>query len=192
MLTFCNSYILWLLCCVQLRLVTVTFCDIDVVWCYVLSQYHFVSSSYMYSVQLEDFPYDLTEYFQALTLFLSIGRIFPIQNTCFLSVSYSFFSLHLRSPVHVVPPLYALRSFMMQILDRSLQRLSPRLFSSSSCLLRYFSGPSVFEFFKMGLSWCPLALWNSRPHDLFSSSPQQIQKCINSLMGTDILSLYVH
>jgi hypothetical protein len=39
MLTFCNSYVLWLLRCVQLRLVTVTFCDINVVWCYVLSQY---------------------------------------------------------------------------------------------------------------------------------------------------------
>jgi hypothetical protein len=41
---------------------------------------------------------------------------------------------------------------MMQVLDRSLQRLPPRLFSSSSCLLRYFSCPSVFEFFKIGLS----------------------------------------
>jgi hypothetical protein len=30
---------LWLLRCVQLRLVTVTFCDVNVVWCYVLSQY---------------------------------------------------------------------------------------------------------------------------------------------------------
>jgi hypothetical protein len=39
MLTFCNSYVLWLLHCVQLRLVTVTFCDVNVVWCYVLSQY---------------------------------------------------------------------------------------------------------------------------------------------------------
>jgi hypothetical protein len=39
MLTFCNSYVLWLLHSVQLRLVTVTFCDINVVWCYVLSQY---------------------------------------------------------------------------------------------------------------------------------------------------------
>jgi hypothetical protein len=39
MITFCNSYALWLLPCVQLRLVTVTFCDINVVWCYVLSQY---------------------------------------------------------------------------------------------------------------------------------------------------------
>ncbi len=39
MLTFCNSYVLWLLRCVQLRLVTVTFCDVAVVWCYVLSQY---------------------------------------------------------------------------------------------------------------------------------------------------------
>jgi hypothetical protein len=37
--TFCNSYVLWLLRCVQLRLVTVTFCDVNVVWCYVLSQY---------------------------------------------------------------------------------------------------------------------------------------------------------
>ncbi len=34
MLTFCNSYVLWLLRCVQLRLVTVTFCDINIVWCY--------------------------------------------------------------------------------------------------------------------------------------------------------------
>ncbi len=39
MLTFSNSYVLWLLRCVQLRLVTVTFCDVNVVWCYVLSQY---------------------------------------------------------------------------------------------------------------------------------------------------------
>ncbi len=39
MLTFCNSYVLWLQRCVQLRLVTVTFCDVNVVWCYVLSQY---------------------------------------------------------------------------------------------------------------------------------------------------------
>jgi hypothetical protein len=39
MLTFCNSYVLWLLRCVQLRLVTVTFCDVNVVWCYILSQY---------------------------------------------------------------------------------------------------------------------------------------------------------
>ncbi len=39
MLTFCNFYVLWLLRCVQLRLVTVTICDINVVWCYVLSQY---------------------------------------------------------------------------------------------------------------------------------------------------------
>jgi hypothetical protein len=39
MFTFCNSYVLWLLRCVKLRLVTVTFCDINVVWCYVLSQY---------------------------------------------------------------------------------------------------------------------------------------------------------
>ncbi len=31
--TFCNSYVLWLLRCVQLRLVTVTFCDIHVVCC---------------------------------------------------------------------------------------------------------------------------------------------------------------
>ncbi len=30
MLTFCNSYVLWLLRCVQLRLVTVTFCDVNV------------------------------------------------------------------------------------------------------------------------------------------------------------------
>ncbi len=28
-----------MLCCVQLRLVTVTFCDVNVVWCYILSQY---------------------------------------------------------------------------------------------------------------------------------------------------------
>ena len=39
MLTFCNSYVLWLLRCVKLRLVTVTFCDVKVVWCYVLSRY---------------------------------------------------------------------------------------------------------------------------------------------------------
>ncbi len=39
MLTFCNSYILWLLRCVQISLVTVTFCGVNVVWCYVLSQY---------------------------------------------------------------------------------------------------------------------------------------------------------
>jgi hypothetical protein len=39
MLTFCNSYVLWLLRCVQLRLVTVTYCDINIAWCYVLSQY---------------------------------------------------------------------------------------------------------------------------------------------------------
>ncbi len=39
MITFCNSYVLWLLRCVQLRLVTVTFCDVNVVWCYVLSQH---------------------------------------------------------------------------------------------------------------------------------------------------------
>ncbi len=43
MLTFWNSYVLWLLRCVQLGLVTVTICDVNVVWCYVLSQYHFVS-----------------------------------------------------------------------------------------------------------------------------------------------------
>ncbi len=41
MLTFCNSYILWLLCCVQLRLVAVTFSDVYVMWCYVLWQYPF-------------------------------------------------------------------------------------------------------------------------------------------------------
>jgi hypothetical protein len=39
MLTFCNSYVLWQLRYVQLRLVTVTFFDVNVVWCYVLSQY---------------------------------------------------------------------------------------------------------------------------------------------------------
>ena len=39
MLTFCNYYILWLLRCVQLCLVTVTFCDVNIVLCYVLSQY---------------------------------------------------------------------------------------------------------------------------------------------------------
>ncbi len=39
MLKFWNSYVLWLLRCVQLCLVTVTFCDVNVVWCYVLSQY---------------------------------------------------------------------------------------------------------------------------------------------------------
>ncbi len=39
MLTFCNCYVLWLLCCVQLRLVTVTLSDVNVVWCYFLSQY---------------------------------------------------------------------------------------------------------------------------------------------------------
>ncbi len=37
--TFCNSNVLWLLRCVLLRLVTVTFCDINVVWGYVMSQY---------------------------------------------------------------------------------------------------------------------------------------------------------
>ncbi len=46
MITFCNSYILWLLRCVQLRLVTVTFCDVNVVWCYVLSQYPLRPVSY--------------------------------------------------------------------------------------------------------------------------------------------------
>ncbi len=46
MLTFWNSYVLWLLRCVQLRLVTVTFCDVNVVWCYVLSQYHGHSDKY--------------------------------------------------------------------------------------------------------------------------------------------------
>jgi hypothetical protein len=40
MITFCNSYVLWLLRCVHLRLGTVTFWDVNVVWCYVLSQYH--------------------------------------------------------------------------------------------------------------------------------------------------------
>ncbi len=45
MLTFCNSYFLWLLRCVQLRLVTVTFCDINVVWWYILSQYRECTSS---------------------------------------------------------------------------------------------------------------------------------------------------
>ncbi len=39
MLTLCNFYVLWLLRYVQLRLVTVTFCDINFVWCYALSQY---------------------------------------------------------------------------------------------------------------------------------------------------------
>jgi hypothetical protein len=39
MLAFCNCYVLWLLRCVKLRLVTATFCDVAVVWCYVLSQY---------------------------------------------------------------------------------------------------------------------------------------------------------
>ncbi len=50
MLTFCNSYVLWLLRCVQLRLVTVTFCDVIAVWCYVLSQYRGVwfSSNLLY------------------------------------------------------------------------------------------------------------------------------------------------
>ncbi len=43
MLTVCNSYVLWLQRCVHLRLVTVTFCDVNVVWCYVLSQYRFAS-----------------------------------------------------------------------------------------------------------------------------------------------------
>ncbi len=44
MLTFCNSYVLWLLRCVQLRLVTVTFCDVNVVWCYVFLQYRQICS----------------------------------------------------------------------------------------------------------------------------------------------------
>ncbi len=46
MITFCNSYVLWLLRCVQLRLVTVTFFDVNVVWCHVLSQYLQNSFSY--------------------------------------------------------------------------------------------------------------------------------------------------
>jgi hypothetical protein len=49
MLSFCNSYVLWLLRCVQLRLVTVTFCDVNVVWCYVLSQYRILHNTCMYS-----------------------------------------------------------------------------------------------------------------------------------------------
>ncbi len=49
MLTFCNSYVLWLLRCVKLHLVTVTFCDVNDVWWYVLSQYRrhiYLSRSY--------------------------------------------------------------------------------------------------------------------------------------------------
>ncbi len=41
MLTFCNSYILWLLCCVQLRLVTVTFSDVYVCDATFCSSTHF-------------------------------------------------------------------------------------------------------------------------------------------------------
>ncbi len=35
MLTICNSYVLWLLRCVQLCLVTVTLSDVYITWCYV-------------------------------------------------------------------------------------------------------------------------------------------------------------
>ncbi len=37
MLMFCNSYVLWLLRFVQLRLITVTFSDVYVTWCYICS-----------------------------------------------------------------------------------------------------------------------------------------------------------
>ncbi len=51
--TFCNSYVLWLLRCVQLRLVTVTLCDVNVVWCYILSQYQ--QGTFQYQKQLAFF-----------------------------------------------------------------------------------------------------------------------------------------
>ena len=55
MLTFCNSYVLWLLRCVQLRLGTVTFCDVNVVWCYVLSQYRVHSYTWYTRVSQNNF-----------------------------------------------------------------------------------------------------------------------------------------
>jgi hypothetical protein len=51
MLTFRNYYVLWLLRCVQLRLVKVTLSDGNVVWCYVLSQHR------KYSLKLQCGPY---------------------------------------------------------------------------------------------------------------------------------------
>ncbi len=40
MLRIYNSYVLWLLRCVELRLVSVTLSDVYVTWCYVLYQHH--------------------------------------------------------------------------------------------------------------------------------------------------------
>jgi hypothetical protein len=96
-LAFCNSYVLWLLRCVLLRLVTVTLSDVYVTWCYVLSQHQYNIWNLICQILL----YSYSHYMDVYRVFVFSIRRMPFLNkginSLIMSLWISLRSFRLRS-----------------------------------------------------------------------------------------------
>ncbi len=123
MLTFCNSSVLWLLRCVQVRLVTVTLSDVYVTWCYVLWHYQ-TNTFFLFSPSF--FP----------PSFFHLSLPWLLSNSCYCRLISSL-------PLCCIRPNYSDSSFSFLVLLLPIPHFlqGATVIVSHSCVLLQLSTP---------------------------------------------------